>query len=362
VKEVTLLAPQRAQNIMIALRRQPLTEQIVEALRSLDMDSEALSPEACEVLMGAMPTSEEAKQLINFRGSVKALREVERQLLPLAQIERPAPGPRLRLVLFARTMSDLAVDVRSGLVTVREAFDGARQSPAFRIVLHHTVRLGNVINHGATRAEEDVVSGFGLDALPRLALFKAAKNQRVTLLHVLVAQVAAVEPDLPHALLNELGGARQAYLRPLAPLVEDVTAFRSEASHVAACVAASGPLAQLNERATSEANALEAELAAAREAANAALSFFAMAAQPHELDAKAMELLGLLAEFLDTFKRCLQEIEANPEMAALCHSGAADRPCTTVGRGAEAAKAGDAARMKAAAPVVTSKIGSSTAQ
>jgi len=71
-----------------------------------------------------------------------------------------------------------------------------------------------VINFGSSKAEADdaaaaekaaaAIGGFGLDALSRLALFRAPGNSRISLLHVLVAQVSVADPDLPRRLMEEI--------------------------------------------------------------------------------------------------------------------------------------------------------------
>jgi len=338
VQQVELLARSRAQNIMIALRKQPLTVSVLQALDGLDFDADSLTPEACEVLTGAVPTPEETKQLKEYRGDSAALREAERQVMPLARMERPGVGQRLRLMLFSRMMTELAGDAKSGLASVQTALDDARSSVAFRAVLCHTVRLGTVINFGASRSDGDAdaggaVGGFNLDALSRLALFRAPGNSRITLLHVLVAQVSAADEDMPKRLLEDMSSVHKAAKRPIAPLAEDVAAFCNEAEHVAACATArtnstsstdevTARLSRLSELATTEANVLKEQLSATRDAAKAALSFFALSAQPKEVDAKALELCTLLSEFLSAFERAKTEISSDPELAAACHSKA----------------------------------------
>merc|ERR1711924_398207 len=86
-------------------------------------------------------------------------------------------------------------------------------------------------------------------------------------------------------------------------------------------------LGPLSERAVSEAGALEEELASARRAAKAALTYFAVnAPTPKDVDTKGLDLLGILGGFLDAFERTAQEMLANPKLAALCHgdSGSAE--------------------------------------
>merc|ERR1719220_1817843 len=105
-------------------------------------------------------------------------------------------------MLFGCIMHELSNDVCKGLVTVRTAMDDARRSLAFRAVLRHTARLGSIVNFGK-QSENIDVAGFTLDALPRLALFKAASNSKINLLHVLVVQVSNADPALLDNLLAD---------------------------------------------------------------------------------------------------------------------------------------------------------------
>jgi len=336
--EVQLLARGRAQNIMIALRKQPLTAAILEGLQQLDFETTALTPEAIDVLTGAVPTPEEAKLLIGHRPSSGKLREVENKTMPLARLERPAAGQRLRLMLFRKTMAGLSEDVHIGLSSIRSAFDAAQNSAAFRAILCHTVRLGSVINFGSSTAEAEdaagaetaAAGGFGLDALSRLAHFKAPGNSRITLLHVLVAQVCAADPDLPTKLTEEMCNVHEAAKRSLASLADAVSAFTREAEHVSSSANGGGTgsddpiaarLAKFSEHASSEAGSLAQVLAATREAAQATLAFFAITCTAKDVDAKSLELCGLLSEFASVLEKTKKEIMMNPALASLCHSG-----------------------------------------
>jgi len=335
--EVTLLSHSRAQNMMIALRRQPLTPEIYQALVTMDFQSEVLTPEACEVLSGAIPTAEESKLLLGFLGDSVKLREVERKVLPFAKLTRPPAGQRLRLAMFGRIKDEISSDVKGGLDKLKAAFTDTRGSLAFRTVLRHTARLGSVINFGVAQADTDVAAGFSLEALTKLALFKAANNSRITLLHVLVAQVCAADKDLPGFLVTDLGEMRRVVKRPLAQLAEEVGAFNREVEHASSCASlqvfvdqaeTSGSncmscrMQHFAEEASATAANLKEDLKSARSAAKAALTYFAVPASEKEVDNKSHELSTLLCDFLDGFSKCQEELAANPALAAACHSGA----------------------------------------
>eukprot|EP00927_Polykrikos_kofoidii_P049144 TRINITY_DN43267_c0_g1_i1.p1 TRINITY_DN43267_c0_g1~~TRINITY_DN43267_c0_g1_i1.p1 ORF type:complete len:1000 (-),score=158.25 TRINITY_DN43267_c0_g1_i1:199-3198(-) len=327
-EEVKFLTHQRAQNVAIIFKRRPLTDTILLAIQRLDFEAEGMTPENCELLLGAVPTHEEAQSLLGYRGNIENLRSIERQLLPLAQMEPPSAGSRLRLVTFGGTMAELASNVREGILKLRFALADVRQSPAFRTTLLHTMRLGNFINHGAEQANQDVVVGFALDDLPKLSHFKATSNSRITLMHILVTQLSAADQNMPATLLDELNCVHSAAKQPLAQLTESLATFRREAEFASSCLAAVSftaavenhheRLADLSQRANTESDALQSELATLKDVARDALKFFAVAAQPNEVDAKTLELFSSLSDFLVAFKACMREVEKRPELAKEC--------------------------------------------
>merc|ERR1740129_2602284 len=105
---------------------------------------------------------------------------------------------------FGLNMTELATDLEGGLRNLRAALDDACKSSAFRSALFCTKRLGNFINYGSVQANDDVAAGFTLDALPKLSYFKATADSRITLMHILVVQVSAMDPQVPAAMLTEL--------------------------------------------------------------------------------------------------------------------------------------------------------------
>ncbi|CAE8597733.1 unnamed protein product, partial [Polarella glacialis] len=167
---VELLGRNRAQNMLIALKRHPLTAEVLHALESLDLNCPVLCGTALEVLQPAMPTEEESKLLLAYTGDPLALRSLELRLLPLARLRQPSAAQRLRLVRLSRNMEETLVDIRSGLHIVGAACEAVCESLALKAVLRHVLCLGNTLNHGSSGVGGDVraVQGFGLDVLPRL--------------------------------------------------------------------------------------------------------------------------------------------------------------------------------------------------
>eukprot|EP00930_Biecheleria_cincta_P060753 TRINITY_DN4635_c0_g1_i1.p1 TRINITY_DN4635_c0_g1~~TRINITY_DN4635_c0_g1_i1.p1 ORF type:complete len:744 (+),score=155.54 TRINITY_DN4635_c0_g1_i1:77-2308(+) len=234
--EIKILSDNRAQNMLIALRRRPLTVEIVKALETMDFSSVQLSLEHLEILQGAVPTAEESKLLLAFAGEVSDLRTLERQLLPLARLRNPCVAQRVQMAVLGCTMEEKVASLKEDISIVHEACRATRDSRSMRRVLRHLLHLGNMLNSGVETGEF-AAKGFSLDVLPRLKLCRAPGKACLTLLHVLVAQVWAQHDQMPQALVKELSGlVRFVAWKPLNQLAEDVAEFCSQAALAGQCV------------------------------------------------------------------------------------------------------------------------------
>lgn len=274
--------------------------------------------------------------LLGYHGNLADLRGIEREVLPLARLERPAVGQRLRLLLFGGSMAELAADVLGSVASIRGAISEVSMSAALRLVLRAALDVGSALNYG----REVDVFGFTMDALPRLALFKATNDQRVTLLHLVAAQV----PDCAEV-FRDLDFLRRVRGLSISLLAESVGMFKHEAAHVSACASArserSENLEDLMKRSAQESTTLEDGLSATRDDAKSLLAFFAVAARPAEVDTKAIELLVMLSEFVSVFERCAKELTLSAEMLATCQRGSlGNQPCKEPGNVAATVWAG----------------------
>lgn len=229
-QEVELFSHRRAQNMLIAFRRRPLTAEVIQALR--DFAFEALSLETLEVLVGAMPSQDEEKQLLAFQGDPGQLRDAERQLLPLARLPFPPARLRMKLGLLQRTLTASVEALHRRLADIRGACVAVSRSRAFRRALVHVLFLGNALNYGLVDGASSQLSvrGYSIEVLPRLVLLRATQNTRITLLHVLVSQLQAESAQLPEHLIEDLSPVRRAVSAPLAQLAHEVAAFTAEAA------------------------------------------------------------------------------------------------------------------------------------
>ncbi|CAL1136436.1 unnamed protein product, partial [Cladocopium goreaui] len=357
VEMVEILSQRRAQNMLIAFRRQALTPELLRAME--DLEFSWLSTETLEVLLSAMPTAEEEKELLGYSGEKSELRLLEQELLPFASLV-PSAQQRLSLALLQRDLRERAQLLRRRLTALRTAAMGMRSSGAFQQTLRHVLLLGNALNGGD---EVAAAQGFSLEALARLPLSKATSDPRVNLLHLLVLQMKAADPLLPEKLLEDLAPMRLVASLPLPQLSLELRGFANDVAAAKAvlrrafpgfdspqqffigdtepdgeqeeetrvppsngCIAQHllrevylrisqappKPMKQMASMAAENAEQLQVDLAETRDEVSATLSFFAFGASAAvsdaQLDVKAEEFFLLLKRFLSDFEQCVQEL------------------------------------------------------
>lgn len=331
-----------------------------ELLRAMeDLEFSWLSTETLEVLLSAMPTAEEEKELLGYSGEKSELRLLEQELLPFASLV-PSAQQRLSLALLQRDLRERAQLLRRRLTALRTAAMGMRSSGAFQQTLRHVLLLGNALNGGD---EVAAAQGFSLEALARLPLSKATSDPRVNLLHLLVLQMKAADPLLPEKLLEDLAPMRLVASLPLPQLSLELRGFANDVAAAKAvlrrafpgfdspqqffigdtepdgeqeeetrvppsngCIAQHllrevylrisqappKPMKQMASMAAENAEQLQVDLAETRDEVSATLSFFAFGASAAvsdaQLDVKAEEFFLLLKRFLSDFEQCVQEL------------------------------------------------------
>ena len=157
---IALLDPRRAQNAGIALKSAGLPA-LGGPLRAalLAMDSAALGPARCEVLLSVAPTAEEVELLRSYDGDVAQLGMTERYFLELASV--PQLMPRLRVCVGRKQLPAQAEERLACLHTLQQGLGQLRDSAALHAVLGSLLALGNALNAGTPRAG---AAGFSLEA------------------------------------------------------------------------------------------------------------------------------------------------------------------------------------------------------
>ncbi|CAE7706269.1 FH6, partial [Symbiodinium necroappetens] len=209
--KMCLIDPKRAQNLAIILRQVALpTEELCDVVRGLRLQH-PISTEALEHIHEFLlpPLLESAEMFASYDGPLQSLRDVERQLLPLARI--PRLKARVKCLLFGKTMPGVRAGLEARIRTLQEACNQVRSSHALRRILGTVLRIGNFLNHGidAPDAAGVEVRGFTMESLLKLRDFRAgqAGESSVTALHCIALHLLPTDPQLPLQLREELKAA-----------------------------------------------------------------------------------------------------------------------------------------------------------
>ncbi|CAJ1357223.1 unnamed protein product [Effrenium voratum] len=338
---VCLLDPKRAQNLAIILRQVTLpTEQLCSLLRSMELEH-AVTTEALEHIYENLlpPLLESAELFTSYSGPTDSLRDVERQLLPLAQL--PRLKARLQSLLFAKTLPTTQADLLAQIRTLEEACQQVRDSSSLRRILGTVLRVGNFLNHGvdAPDAAGVEVRGFTMESLLRLRDFRAGGESAVTALHCVALHLLPGEAQLPAKLRGELRAALEVgdgAATRISELREAVGRFRREASTMtdeaerfssAYCITSGDredtkpleTLRKLAKDAKEGADKIETEMASAMAKAIRLLEYFGeKRAEPaREEDELVERFFVTLKEFTSSFEACWREVLEQPKKLRL---------------------------------------------
>ncbi|CAE8590805.1 unnamed protein product, partial [Polarella glacialis] len=209
VPESTVLSQKEAQNMAIVLRAMPIRGQdLVNAVESLTPGT--LDVERLERLAEALPTEEAMNSLRNFSGSEEALRDVERQMIPLARVTRLREHLRaLRVAVELETQQER---LTKHFRVLQAACGELRTSRTFRSVLAAVLVMFNYVNFGSTDLE-DGARCFDITTLLRLKEFKASAGPfpNCHALHFIVMRLLSERADVAAgSLQSELGHVSKA--------------------------------------------------------------------------------------------------------------------------------------------------------
>lgn len=207
---VCLVNPQRAQNLAIVLRQVAIpTAELCEVLRLMRFSHPSVSQEALEhIVNNLLPQLLESSDAFKaYEGPPEALRDVERQLLPLMKL--PRLKARLQSLLFGTSLPRLHSGLMARVNHLKEACKQVRDSASLRRLLGTVLRVGNFLNHGVDAPDAGggvEVRGFAMESLLRLRDFRASQGceSAVSALHCIVLHLQPSEPQLPTKLREEL--------------------------------------------------------------------------------------------------------------------------------------------------------------
>jgi len=217
-RRIELLPRDVAQNVAIVLRKLHTgTAALAEALRKLAPSECELGPEEAERLVHVLPKPDMLHRLA-FYGSAdgedpRLLRDIERDLLPLAELSRLTQ--RLRLLVLDKTLSERLQDAVKQMSMLQAACSACRRSGLLRDLLQVILVLFNYVTFGEVPLGEAAggarrARNVDVKSLLRLRETSATGGKgpfpRYNMLHYCVEQLQRQRPELSHGdIARELG-------------------------------------------------------------------------------------------------------------------------------------------------------------
>mmetsp|Transcript_34984 Transcript_34984/g.78689 ORF Transcript_34984/g.78689 Transcript_34984/m.78689 type:complete len:1072 (-) Transcript_34984:27-3242(-) len=207
---VELLSRKVAQNLgILFLSSKVDTSLLASSIIRLDPEICPFNQEELQRLLSAWPSQEELAPLLQYRergADLGALRDIERQLLPLLKINRMAQ--RCRCVMLLRFLGDRLTEALNRIATVRAACRELQSSSVLRNVLSIILVLFNYTNFGTEAAASPEVGQMrGIDVLSLLKLRDTKAYQGdfpgYNMLHFVVKQLLLQQPHLKSSVLIE---------------------------------------------------------------------------------------------------------------------------------------------------------------
>lgn len=219
-EEIRVFSASRAQNTAILLRKLPISVAAIceHALMASFSPATGLRAEDLELLLAKFPTPEEAKKLLEHVNNVEALRDVEREILPLCSI--PGAERRLRLFHAALVHGEQYKRIFDGFQCIFSAAEEITRSKRLHELLRTVLTTANYINYGSG---SEGATSLPVRSLAAFASFKLGSGGST--LHYLCRTLcdASFMHDLQDELAHLAGAARQS----VAALKQELAEFRA---------------------------------------------------------------------------------------------------------------------------------------
>lgn len=176
-----ILDVRRNNNVSICLSRFKKVfssyDEIIVAI--IEADFSLLTEELLQSLVGILPSTNEEKRLLSYRGKLDRLSPAEIFMRSCCTI--PRVGNKVNALLFCRQADGKIADIRNSLNILLVAFKKILTSSRLVEVLESIRRLGNVMNSGS-KVE---AIGFTMDSLLKLSLTRSV-DKKCTVMDLLI--------------------------------------------------------------------------------------------------------------------------------------------------------------------------------
>lgn len=309
-KALTVFDAKRAQNIAIVFGQlKSSTEEICEQLRDMNFAEPLLSADQVELVLGALPTEQEAKIISGFADNKEQLRDVERKVLPFCML--PHVDVRLKLVRSAMVHESHYQSITSQLCDIQLASKQLMESKQLFKLFAVVLQSGNLVNG----SDHKKVKSFAVETLSSICTFKIGE---VSMMHFLCITVHKSDPCFLQNLLDEIPNLNNASRINMSALQEEVDAFKKEVTSVergvetirdVQIVRGSNRLESLVATLREEATHMQENMGHAQQIHSSAQAYFGAAGTlpPSEV------FFGYFVEFLSCFTAAWQQIIQCPQ-------------------------------------------------
>eukprot|EP01083_Nonionella_stella_P112052 329191_1 len=181
-KEITLIAPKRAFNMIVGLRQFEKLGINDLKIRNylLKLDDSHLTVEMLENLSKFVPNNEELTELRNFKGDKTRLGRAEKfvdVMSCLVDIKM-----RIDLWEFKIKFKENVFEIESRINQITNTLNALKSSPQIGAFLKVCLIIGNFLNEGTNRGG---AKGIKLESIDRFASLKTADNKQTMLMFIL---------------------------------------------------------------------------------------------------------------------------------------------------------------------------------
>ena len=177
--KISLLAPNRAQNISIVLSKLKMSPAtIVDALLAVNEDVLNLNMVNC--LLDAIPTPDEISLISNYNGEYDMLENPEKYILEIKDVK--SIKVRLQALQFYFTHKELFDDLQLKIKKLIELFENISKEQRIIVLMKYTLAIGNYMNGESARGG---AFGFKLDAFDKIADIKNINGKKNLLAYVI---------------------------------------------------------------------------------------------------------------------------------------------------------------------------------
>ena len=286
------------------------SEEVCEALESLEFSRLAISDDMVELLTSVLPTHEESLKLKSHQNSPELLRDIEQKVLPFCFLQRATA--RLRLFRLAASHAENSRAYLRRCQTLSLAAMEAKSSLELRKVLAMILQIANYINHG-----KDFGGGAHAFSIETLAAITSFRLGSMSTLQFLCVTLRRANPtfleSLSGSLMNVPAAAREksVHLKScVQSFLKEVEFAEREVLHLPEDQPASEAMATLLKDLQAEAADLTDSLAAAFDKCEEVQEYFCTSEEKQKDTTPPYELFfSYLSDFLDSLRKAWKETQ-----------------------------------------------------